>query len=230
MLNVRVNVTTCTSTGPDSSAFTKSNRLTSSSTYATSQMLVSQGFPWWNVRVGCSYTLTLCLQEILWGEDWYLLCLAGFLHRDAVLCSHHGPHMFHLWSAQLWWQHVKVSTTRGHLGANLPSNLNAQQIDSCVPIRNDGLFNSYCHILTLYTQLPFSFCIDSHSKEICDPNIGGSIVMCPLCDKKCSFWKLNTTCLSSWVTIKHFIKHHFKTKAVNVMSLFFYLFLWSKLQ
>ncbi|XP_076011820.1 anoctamin-5-like [Genypterus blacodes] len=36
------------------------------------------------------------------------------------------------------------------------------------------------------------------SKEICDPNIGGSIVMCPLCDKKCSFWKLNSTCLSSW--------------------------------
>uniref|UniRef100_A0A8C5CR46 Anoctamin n=1 Tax=Gadus morhua TaxID=8049 RepID=A0A8C5CR46_GADMO len=36
------------------------------------------------------------------------------------------------------------------------------------------------------------------SKEICDPSIGGSIVMCPLCDKKCSFWKLNSTCLSSW--------------------------------
>ncbi|XP_065123963.1 anoctamin-5b isoform X1 [Paramisgurnus dabryanus] len=36
------------------------------------------------------------------------------------------------------------------------------------------------------------------SKEICDPNIGGEIVMCPLCDKKCSYWKLNSTCLSSW--------------------------------
>uniref|UniRef100_A0A674AP04 Anoctamin n=1 Tax=Salmo trutta TaxID=8032 RepID=A0A674AP04_SALTR len=36
------------------------------------------------------------------------------------------------------------------------------------------------------------------SKEICDPSIGGSIVMCPLCDKKCSYWKLNSTCLSSW--------------------------------
>uniref|UniRef100_A0AAQ4RQT3 Anoctamin n=1 Tax=Gasterosteus aculeatus aculeatus TaxID=481459 RepID=A0AAQ4RQT3_GASAC len=32
------------------------------------------------------------------------------------------------------------------------------------------------------------------SKEICDANIGGSIVMCPLCDKKCPFWKLNSTC------------------------------------
>uniref|UniRef100_A0A3B4E1W8 Anoctamin n=1 Tax=Pygocentrus nattereri TaxID=42514 RepID=A0A3B4E1W8_PYGNA len=36
------------------------------------------------------------------------------------------------------------------------------------------------------------------SKEICNPNIGGKIVMCPLCDKKCTYWKLNSTCLSSW--------------------------------
>ncbi|KAM8893597.1 anoctamin-5b isoform 5-T6 [Spinachia spinachia] len=36
------------------------------------------------------------------------------------------------------------------------------------------------------------------SKEICNADIGGSIVMCPLCDKKCPFWKLNSTCLSSW--------------------------------
>ncbi|XP_067297081.1 anoctamin-5b isoform X4 [Pseudorasbora parva] len=36
------------------------------------------------------------------------------------------------------------------------------------------------------------------SKEICDPKIGGMIVMCPLCDRKCSYWKLNSTCLSSW--------------------------------
>ncbi|XP_022522820.2 anoctamin-5 [Astyanax mexicanus] len=35
------------------------------------------------------------------------------------------------------------------------------------------------------------------SKEVCDPDIGGKIVMCPLCDKMCSFWKLNLTCLSS---------------------------------
>ncbi|XP_073320185.1 anoctamin-5b isoform X2 [Pagrus major] len=36
------------------------------------------------------------------------------------------------------------------------------------------------------------------SKETCDASIGGSIVMCPLCDKKCPFWRLNSTCLSSW--------------------------------
>ncbi|KAK1341240.1 hypothetical protein QTO34_017643 [Cnephaeus nilssonii] len=35
------------------------------------------------------------------------------------------------------------------------------------------------------------------SKEVCDPNIGGTIVMCPQCDKLCPFWKLNITCESS---------------------------------
>ncbi|XP_016094063.1 anoctamin-5 isoform X2 [Sinocyclocheilus grahami] len=36
------------------------------------------------------------------------------------------------------------------------------------------------------------------SKEICNDTIGGQIVMCPLCDKKCGYWKLSTTCSSSW--------------------------------
>ncbi|KAI1232792.1 hypothetical protein IHE44_0006634 [Lamprotornis superbus] len=35
------------------------------------------------------------------------------------------------------------------------------------------------------------------SKEICDPAIGGEIIMCPLCDRDCEYWRLNTTCESS---------------------------------
>lgn len=35
------------------------------------------------------------------------------------------------------------------------------------------------------------------SKEVCDPSIGGSIIMCPQCDKECTYWYLNTTCGSS---------------------------------
>ncbi|XP_023612040.1 anoctamin-6 isoform X5 [Myotis lucifugus] len=35
------------------------------------------------------------------------------------------------------------------------------------------------------------------SKEVCDPNIGGTIIMCPQCDRLCPFWKLNITCESS---------------------------------
>uniref|UniRef100_A0A672T9Q3 Anoctamin n=1 Tax=Sinocyclocheilus grahami TaxID=75366 RepID=A0A672T9Q3_SINGR len=35
------------------------------------------------------------------------------------------------------------------------------------------------------------------SKEVCDPRIGGEIVMCPQCDEICPYWRLNTTCESS---------------------------------
>uniref|UniRef100_A0A3B4XAG1 Anoctamin n=1 Tax=Seriola lalandi dorsalis TaxID=1841481 RepID=A0A3B4XAG1_SERLL len=35
------------------------------------------------------------------------------------------------------------------------------------------------------------------SKEVCDPEIGGNIVMCPQCDRFCNYWRLNTTCESS---------------------------------
>ncbi|CAB1346072.1 unnamed protein product [Coregonus sp. 'balchen'] len=35
------------------------------------------------------------------------------------------------------------------------------------------------------------------SKEVCDPLIGGTIVMCPQCDKECTYWRLNSTCESS---------------------------------
>ncbi|XP_054633657.1 anoctamin-5 isoform X2 [Dunckerocampus dactyliophorus] len=35
-------------------------------------------------------------------------------------------------------------------------------------------------------------------KEICDNSIGGKMVMCPLCDHKCTYWKLNITCISTW--------------------------------
>ncbi|XP_077424080.1 anoctamin-5 isoform X2 [Vanacampus margaritifer] len=44
----------------------------------------------------------------------------------------------------------------------------------------------------------FSYKDNEWSKEICSDQIGGNIVMCPLCDKKCSYWKLNITCNASW--------------------------------
>uniref|UniRef100_A0A8C7VG61 Anoctamin n=1 Tax=Oncorhynchus mykiss TaxID=8022 RepID=A0A8C7VG61_ONCMY len=40
------------------------------------------------------------------------------------------------------------------------------------------------------------------SKEVCDPLIGGNIVMCPQCDKECTYWRLNSTCESSKVKEK----------------------------
>ncbi|KAK9409939.1 anoctamin-5 [Crotalus adamanteus] len=53
------------------------------------------------------------------------------------------------------------------------------------------------------------------SKEICHPNIGGEIIMCPLCDRKCDYWRLNSTCESSQYS------HLFD----NVATLFFAIFM-----
>ncbi|XP_009578669.1 PREDICTED: anoctamin-5, partial [Fulmarus glacialis] len=53
------------------------------------------------------------------------------------------------------------------------------------------------------------------SKEICDPAIGGEIIMCPLCDRECEYWRLNTTCVSSEYS------HLFD----NVATLFFAIFM-----
>uniref|UniRef100_A0A8D2NR38 Anoctamin n=1 Tax=Zosterops lateralis melanops TaxID=1220523 RepID=A0A8D2NR38_ZOSLA len=53
------------------------------------------------------------------------------------------------------------------------------------------------------------------SKEICDPSIGGEIIMCPLCDRDCEYWRLNTTCESSQYS------HLFD----NVATLFFAIFM-----
>nr|XP_021403090.1 anoctamin-6 isoform X3 [Lonchura striata domestica] len=35
------------------------------------------------------------------------------------------------------------------------------------------------------------------SQEVCDPNIGGNIIMCPQCDEVCTYWNLTITCESS---------------------------------
>uniref|UniRef100_A0A7N6BRG6 Anoctamin n=1 Tax=Anabas testudineus TaxID=64144 RepID=A0A7N6BRG6_ANATE len=63
------------------------------------------------------------------------------------------------------------------------------------------------------------------SKEICDAEIGGSILMCPLCDKKCTFWTLNSTCLSSWVKYFH-LMCSFKAK----FTITLFLELWKRRQ
>uniref|UniRef100_A0A672L7C7 Anoctamin n=2 Tax=Sinocyclocheilus grahami TaxID=75366 RepID=A0A672L7C7_SINGR len=56
----------------------------------------------------------------------------------------------------------------------------------------------HIHFCITVIFLSVALLLPVFSKEICDPEIGGMIVMCPLCDKKCSYWKLNSTCLSSW--------------------------------
>uniref|UniRef100_A0A669C808 Anoctamin n=1 Tax=Oreochromis niloticus TaxID=8128 RepID=A0A669C808_ORENI len=48
-----------------------------------------------------------------------------------------------------------------------------------------------CFIYGYYTRDTSTW-----SKEVCDPDIGGKIVMCPQCDT-CQYWTLNSTCNTS---------------------------------
>ncbi|KAM6926308.1 anoctamin-5 isoform 4-T4 [Lycodopsis pacificus] len=73
-----------------------------------------------------------------------------------------------------------------------------------------AIVGSMCFIYGLFT-----YDDNDWSKEICSEKVGGNIVMCPLCDKKCGYWKLNTTCNSSWQS------HLFD----NVGTVFFAIFM-----
>lgn len=66
--------------------------------------------------------------------------------------------------------------------------------------RENDYGSQYTYSSQLYSYMA-CFC----SKEICDDEIGGRIIMCPLCDKKCGYWKLNSTCSSTWVSAKNFL-------------------------
>uniref|UniRef100_A0A7M4EKY0 Anoctamin n=1 Tax=Crocodylus porosus TaxID=8502 RepID=A0A7M4EKY0_CROPO len=72
-------------------------------------------------------------------------------------------------------------------------------------------------VVGLFCFLYGWFTMDANmsSKEICDPAIGGEIIMCPLCDMDCNYWKLNTTCRPSEYS------HLFD----NVATLFFAIFM-----
>ncbi|KAM6896348.1 anoctamin-6 [Lycodopsis pacificus] len=68
------------------------------------------------------------------------------------------------------------------------------------------------------------------SMEVCDPDIGGNIVMCPQCDRDCQYWRLNSTCESSK---KLCIFDNFGTMVFAVfMSIWVTLFLefWKRYQ
>ncbi|KAI5626982.1 anoctamin-5 isoform X2 [Silurus asotus] len=64
------------------------------------------------------------------------------------------------------------------------------------------------------------------TKEVCDENIGGQIVMCPLCDKKCGYWKLNSTCNSTWASATIIINLLFQSHLFdNTATVFFAIFM-----
>uniref|UniRef100_A0A4W3K2A5 Anoctamin n=1 Tax=Callorhinchus milii TaxID=7868 RepID=A0A4W3K2A5_CALMI len=57
-----------------------------------------------------------------------------------------------------------------------------------------GIVGLACFIFGIITREDSTW-----SQEVCDSAIGGSIIMCPQCDKECTYWKLNITCNSSRV-------------------------------
>ncbi|KAF4802555.1 Anoctamin-6 [Turdus rufiventris] len=55
------------------------------------------------------------------------------------------------------------------------------------------LYREWAHPKNIFKLQPLDFI----SQEVCDPNIGGNIIMCPQCDKVCTYWNLTITCESS---------------------------------
>lgn len=110
------------------------------------------------------------LQEVLRREDRHLLRLVGLLHHHAHAGGRGGPGLFHLWIQDSGDQHVEVEA-QGSLLASAA------------------------------VTLGFHFSVSWRcSKEVCDPEIGGKIVMCPQCDRECKYWRLNSTCEASKVS------------------------------
>uniref|UniRef100_A0A8D1VKT6 Anoctamin n=1 Tax=Sus scrofa TaxID=9823 RepID=A0A8D1VKT6_PIG len=72
-------------------------------------------------------------------------------------------------------------------------NFSRQSEDLSCPNERYLLYREWAHPRSIYKKQP----LDLISKEVCDPNIGGKIIMCPQCDKLCSFWNLSITCESS---------------------------------
>ncbi|XP_026949343.1 anoctamin-6 isoform X3 [Sagmatias obliquidens] len=72
-------------------------------------------------------------------------------------------------------------------------NFSSPSEDLSCPNERYLLYREWAHPRSMYKKQP----LDLISKEVCDPDIGGKIIMCPQCDKLCPFWKLNVTCESS---------------------------------
>ncbi|XP_076311109.1 anoctamin-4 isoform X2 [Tachypleus tridentatus] len=60
-----------------------------------------------------------------------------------------------------------------------------------IPAAALGVLTMIYGISTMKTSTP--------SKEICDDTISGNIIMCPLCNQQCGFWRLKDSCVFSMV-------------------------------
>nr|XP_053626544.1 anoctamin-4-like [Cherax quadricarinatus] len=65
-----------------------------------------------------------------------------------------------------------------------------------IPASIFGVFTFICGIFFMFSDF------NKPSEEICNrkPNMTGSLIMCPLCDKLCEFWELGDSCFNSRIT------------------------------
>ncbi|KAF7246441.1 Anoctamin-6 [Varanus komodoensis] len=73
------------------------------------------------------------------------------------------------------------------------SRFNYQSEDPNCPNERYLLYREWAHPKNILKLQP----LDLVSQEVCDPNIGGKIIMCPQCDRECTYWNLTITCESS---------------------------------
>ena len=65
-----------------------------------------------------------------------------------------------------------------------------------------------------FVTLPFYFV---HSSEICDNATIGNYTMCPMCDQRCSYWRLSDSCMYSRAT--YLFDNHATVAFAIVMAL-----------
>uniref|UniRef100_A0A8C6R131 Anoctamin n=1 Tax=Nannospalax galili TaxID=1026970 RepID=A0A8C6R131_NANGA len=103
---------------------------------------------------------------------------------------------FPLHDGQYW----KPSTVPTHVNERYILHKNWARFSYFYKEQPLDLIRPYFSCLDLSLQTPLFF-PEPHcslgSAEICDPHIGGQMIMCPLCDEVCDYWRLNTTCLHS---------------------------------
>ncbi|XP_048463912.1 anoctamin-6-like [Rhincodon typus] len=73
---------------------------------------------------------------------------------------------------------------------------NQKSSDPLCPNERYLLYEEWGHPKNFYKLQPLDL-IRYYFQEVCDPEIGGRMIMCPQCDRDCTYWRLNVTCESS---------------------------------
>ncbi|CAH1799995.1 unnamed protein product, partial [Owenia fusiformis] len=94
----------------------------------------------------------------------------------------------------VWYKHQPLDLIRNYFGEKVGIYFAwlGFYTGMLIPASLVGLAVFIYGIATLWENIP--------SEDICDKSGAGNITMCPLCDKRCYYWKLSTSCLYSRAT------------------------------